>query len=100
VNFKRLRPRPWLLLVILSMAIPVSATWKEKVLYSFQNIPDGAVPVGNMVFDKAGNLYGVTEWAGADNCPGTTQCGIVYQLQPPAKKGQSWTENILYTFKG
>jgi hypothetical protein len=31
VNFKRLRPRPWLLLVILSMAIPASATWKEKV---------------------------------------------------------------------
>lgn len=93
-----------LLVVALAAALcassAVAASWKEKVLYSFQGIPDGAVPVGAIVFDEAGNLYGATEWAGADNCPGTTQCGIVYQLQPPIQKGQAWTENILYTFQG
>ena len=96
--------RSRLLVVTLAVSLcassAVAASWKEKVLYSFQGIPDGAVPVGAIVFDKAGNLYGATEWAGADNCPGTTQCGIVYQLQPPPNKGQAWTEDVLYTFQG
>ena len=37
-----------------------AAGWKEKVLYSFQGIPDGAVPAGGVVFDRIGNLYGAT----------------------------------------
>jgi hypothetical protein len=77
-----------------------AAGWKETVLYSFQGIPDGAVPVGAIVFDKAGNLYGATEWAGADNCPGTTQCGIVYQLQHPSKKGRPGQKTFSTPFKG
>jgi uncharacterized repeat protein (TIGR03803 family) len=86
--------------LIVSAQLAASAAWNEKVLYRFKNIPDGAVPVGQIVFDKAGNLYGATEWAGDKSCPGTTQCGIVYQLQPPTKKGKGWKETILYTFKG
>src|SRR5215471_8112650 len=76
--------------LLLSFDPLASATWKEKVLYRFQNIPDGAYPVGRIVFDTLGNLYGATAWAGADNCPGTTQCGIVYELQPPQKQGGNW----------
>jgi hypothetical protein len=41
-----------------------------------------------VVFDKQGNLYGATE------------TGTVFQLAPPAKKGDAWTETVLYTFKG
>jgi len=98
-------PRPihgWLFtaLIVVFVCSSASAAWNEKVLYRFKNIPDGAVPVGQIVFDHAGNLYGATEWAGDKSCPGTTQCGIVYQLQPPTKKGGRWKENILYTFKG
>jgi uncharacterized repeat protein (TIGR03803 family) len=78
-----------------------SAEWKEKVLYSFQGLPnDGSYPAGGVVFDHAGNLYGATTDGGANNCPGIAQCGTVYQLTPPAKKSDPWTENILYVFKG
>jgi hypothetical protein len=78
-----------------------SAEWKEKVLYSFQGLPnDGSYPAGGVVFDHAGNLYGATTDGGANNCPGIAQCGTVYQLTPPAKKSDPWKENILYVFKG
>jgi hypothetical protein len=91
----------WLLLFAVVFPFDsASAEWKEKVLYSFQGIPDGAYPAGGVVFDQAGNLYGATTDGGANNCPGIEQCGTVFQLQAPAKKGGSWTENLLYVFKG
>jgi hypothetical protein len=76
--------------VILSLASAASAEWKEKVLYSFQGgSNDGSVPVGGIVFDKQGNLYGAT-----------SDGGMVYQLAPPAKPGGTWTETVLYVFQG
>jgi uncharacterized repeat protein (TIGR03803 family) len=83
-----------------AFAASASAEWKEKVLYSFQGLPDGAYPAGGVVFDKAGNLYGATTDGGANNCPGIAQCGTVFQLTPPAKKSDPWTETVLYVFKG
>jgi uncharacterized repeat protein (TIGR03803 family) len=77
-----------------------SSGWKEKVLYSFQGGTDGAYPAGGVVFDAAGNLYGATYDGGANNCPGIAECGTVYQLSPPKQQGGSWTETILYVFKG
>jgi hypothetical protein len=86
---------------IFALSVPASAEWKEKVLYSFQGLPnDGSYPAGGVVFDQAGNLYGATTDGGANNCPGIAQCGTVFQLEPPAKKGEPWTENVLYVFKG
>jgi uncharacterized repeat protein (TIGR03803 family) len=70
------------------------------VLYSFQGLPDGATPAGGVVFDQAGSLYGATTDGGANNCPGITECGTVYQLRPPMQKGKPWTESILYVFQG
>ena len=91
MSVKRWRARPWLLLTVLSIAIPAgAASWKEKVLYSFQGLPDGSVPSGGVVFDTAGNLYGATIDGGANNCPGITECGTVYQLKPPVQKGKPW----------
>ena len=90
-----------LLLALASSLVPVaSAEWKEKVLYSFQGAPDGAVPTGGVVFDKAGNLYGATDGGGSSSCDGPGQCGTVYQLTPPTQKGGAWTETVLYIFKG
>jgi len=86
-------------LAVLALVSSASAEWKEKVLYSFQGAPDGSFPGGGVVFDKAGNLYGVTEEGGSGSCP-PAQCGIVYQLSPPAQKGGPWTETVLYVFKG
>jgi hypothetical protein len=87
--------------VVLALVSIASADWKERVLYSFQGLPnDGSYPAGGVVFDHAGNLYGATTDGGANNCPGIAQCGTVFQLQAPAQKGGAWTENLLYVFKG
>jgi uncharacterized repeat protein (TIGR03803 family) len=89
-------------LLVVAFAFPSksSAERKEKVLYSFQGNADGATPVGAVVFDKQGNLYGATQDGGAATCPSIYQCGTVYQLAPPAQKGGSWTETVLHVFQG
>jgi hypothetical protein len=89
VNLNRIPMRPWLLVAILALVPLSSAEWNEKVLYSFQGGTDGAYPAGGVVFDKQGNLYGVTSDGGG-----------VYQLAPPVKHGGAWTEAVLYVFKG
>jgi len=91
---------PLMCLLVLALASPVSAEWKEKVLYSFQGGTDGAVPTGAVVLDQAGNLYGVTNQGGAANCSPIAYCGTVFQLAPPVKSGDPWTETVLYIFKG
>lgn len=65
--------------------------WQLKTLYSFQDQPDGALPYGGLIFDKAGNLYGTTYYAGANDV------GTVYELSPA---NGSWKETVLYSFKG
>jgi uncharacterized repeat protein (TIGR03803 family) len=85
---------------VLALASSASAEWKEKVLYSFQGLPDGAYPAGGVVFDQAGNLYGATTDGGSNTCGGIAQCGIVFQLRAPEQKGGPWSEHVLYVFKG
>lgn len=65
--------------------------WTQTVLYSFQGENDGEYPVGGVVLDKAGNIYGGT-FAGGVNGGGT-----VYQLSP---SGGNWTLTTLYSFTG
>ena len=89
-----------LCMLILALGVAASAEWKEKVLYSFQGGADGAYPAGGVVFDKQGNLYGATQQGGGTNCSPMAACGTVYQLVPPAKKGDPWTENVLHVFQG
>jgi hypothetical protein len=62
------------------------------------------VASGDLVFDKAGNLYGATLFGGGK---GTTcdslyggQCGTVFKLSPPKNKGGKWTEKVLHRFAG
>jgi uncharacterized repeat protein (TIGR03803 family) len=94
-----------LFLVALAMLVftaNVSAQWKEKVLYSFQGgTSDGSDPVGGVVFDSQGNLYGVLQAYGPASCaPIGNECGAVFQLAPPAHKGDPWTETLIYKFQG
>jgi hypothetical protein len=88
--------------VALALSIPASAEWKEKVLYSFQGgTNDGSVPIGSVVFDKQGNIYGALEFYGPGSCaPQGNACGAVYQLTPPAQKGGAWKETLIYEFQG
>ncbi len=75
--------------------------WTETVLYDFQPVNDGNYPVGGLVRDQAGNLYGVTFLGGTSSvCTSGQGCGTVFELSPPSQPGGSWTETILYSFNG
>jgi uncharacterized repeat protein (TIGR03803 family) len=65
--------------------------WKYTKLYQFGRAAGGQIPVGGMVFDAAGNLYGVTYQGG-------THHGVVFELSP-ASSGL-WTETVIHTFGG
>jgi uncharacterized repeat protein (TIGR03803 family) len=73
-------------------------TWTEKVLHSFNNNgSDGFNPYANLIFDKAGNLYGTTYQGGAyATCSGTYGCGTVFVLIKGLKG--TWMEKVLHSF--
>jgi len=70
---------------------------KQTVLYAFAGPPsDGSSPSGNLLRDKAGNLYGTTYSGGSGAgaaCFGSG-CGAVFMLDPDGK------ETVLYSFTG
>ncbi len=75
--------------------------WTFTVLYAFQGGLDGAGPIGPLVFDRAGNLYGVTLGGGGNpSCNNGYGCGTVFELSPPSQPGGTWTETQLYVFQG
>jgi uncharacterized repeat protein (TIGR03803 family) len=83
-------------LAIFTVTLLVTSTWaatpwKEKVLYSFGNGPDGDIPNAGLILDAAGNLYGTTTVSDGIYGP-----GVVFELTPTA--GGGWTEKVLYNF--
>ena len=82
--------------VVFELTPGAGGNWTETVLYSFAGGSDGAFPVEGVIFDKAGNLYGVTQDGGGSGCFGG--CGTVFELTPGAD-GQ-WTETVLHRFTG
>jgi uncharacterized repeat protein (TIGR03803 family) len=80
-----------LTLAFLLITISTARGATQKVLYTFTGGVDGGKPYAGVIFDKAGNLYGVTEKGG------TYGHGTVFQLTP---SGTGWTETVLYSFTG
>jgi uncharacterized repeat protein (TIGR03803 family) len=79
--------------VVFQLTPEEDGTWSEKELYSFcslSNCADGSYPSSGLIFDSAGNLYGVTEGGG------TAFPAVAYQLAPGANG--TWTERVLHTF--
>jgi uncharacterized repeat protein (TIGR03803 family) len=71
-------------------------SWTEKILYEFTGGRDGGDPIGGLVFDSAGNLYGTTSaWGDLGGC-NNNGCGAVFELSPAS--GGTWTETTLHTF--
>jgi uncharacterized repeat protein (TIGR03803 family) len=65
----------------------LTASGNETVLYSFTGGPtDGCNPVGGLLLDKLGNLYGTTGWCGSS---GT---GTIFKVS------RDGTEKVLYNF--
>jgi uncharacterized repeat protein (TIGR03803 family) len=52
------------------------AKWNETVLYEFTGRDDGCAPLGGLIADAAGNLYGTTFQGG------TFGEGVVFQVTP------------------
>jgi hypothetical protein len=66
--------------------------WTETLLYRFQGgDSDGALPMGTLVSDRAGNLFGTTQAGGRLNC------GSVFELRPSVPGG-AWIERVLHLF--
>jgi uncharacterized repeat protein (TIGR03803 family) len=63
-------------------------SWSERVLHTFGGAGDGRQPVGAVVLDKHGNLYGACR---ASQPPGR---GMIYKID------DTGNETILHTFTG
>jgi uncharacterized repeat protein (TIGR03803 family) len=69
-----------------------NGTWKESLIYTFTGTNgDGQNPLGGVVIDSKGNVYGTTVSGGS------SRYGIVYEL---SLNGGAWKESILYNFTG
>ncbi len=62
------------------------------LLYTFTGGADRGAPIGGLIMDAQGNLYGTTQGGGNLACP--HGCGTVYKVDPTGK------ETVLYSFTG
>src|SRR6266568_289454 len=95
---------PLILLIAMVVASTrVSAQQKATTLHAFAGtqtggVADGAWPIGELVADKRGNLYGTTAEGGTGICTFDPGCGTVFELSPlPSGK---WKMKIIYSFQG
>lgn len=77
--------------------------YRKQTLYSFLGVGgsslDGWGPLGRLLIDKAGVLYGTTYYGGNGPCTAgsVVGCGTVFSL---SKSGGGWKETVLYSFLG
>lgn len=76
--------------VVFKLAPGAKGQWTETLLHAF-NGHDGVSPIGTLVFDVAGNLYGATSYFGRSY-------GMVFKLSPGAEG--KWTLTMLYVLSG
>jgi uncharacterized repeat protein (TIGR03803 family) len=78
---------------------PGSPSWTEKILYSFSDGDDGALPRAGLTLYKGG-LYGTTIYGGSGTLCSVDPyngCGVVFKM---SQKDGKWTETVLYSFTG
>jgi len=67
---------------VFKLSMRQDGAWTETILHRFEGGSDGAFPLGRLVLDLEGNLYGTTSGV----------AGTVFKLTPSGKK------TVLYTF--
>jgi uncharacterized repeat protein (TIGR03803 family) len=76
---------------VFRLTLGTNGKWTEEALHNFnQNGKDGFYPSGGLIFDAAGNVYGITGKGGAYNY------GTIFRLAP-GTNGR-WTETVLHSF--
>lgn len=63
--------------------------YPERVIHTFTGRDDGGQPIGALVTDESGDLYGVTQFGG------TLGGGLVFELTP---ERSGYRENVLHDF--
>jgi uncharacterized repeat protein (TIGR03803 family) len=76
-----------------------STGWQYHIVHNFHGPNhDGESPIGPLLFDSVGNLYGTTSAVNSTGCfTRHTDCGTVFQL---SHTSNGWVETILYRFTG
>src|SRR5262249_50539447 len=80
--------------------LAVHAGAAEKTLYGFNPLPPsgalptGAYPLGTLLRDANGALYGATWLDGAYGS------GTIFKLSPPSSGETAWKISVLYAFTG
>jgi uncharacterized repeat protein (TIGR03803 family) len=64
--------------------------WTETILHNFNRNTEGGFPIGALIFDAGGNLYGATYGLGGNDY------GIVFELSPSTVG--NWTLHDLHDF--
>jgi uncharacterized repeat protein (TIGR03803 family) len=73
----------------------LSPDGRETVLHLFHGgSNDGGTPLGGLIADKQGNLFGTTANGGIDGCSDYDGCGTIFKLAPDG------TETVIYRFTG
>jgi len=73
--------------------VPSQSAWTEHVLYAFQNDSYGENPVGGLIIDSLGNLYGTTPFGQGRG----GAAPIVFRL---TALGSTWAFSAIYVFGG
>jgi uncharacterized repeat protein (TIGR03803 family) len=76
---------------------PASGGWTESVVYAFRDGIDGGFPLGGVIADAAGNLYGTASKGGALNIE-DCGCGVVFSLAHTS--ATTWTKSVIHRFTG
>jgi uncharacterized repeat protein (TIGR03803 family) len=71
--------------------------WKETILHNFARDKNGFGLGAGLVFDKAGNLYGVTDDGGLFGAC-AVGCGVVFKLS--LRSDGTWQYSVLHRFTG
>jgi len=77
-------------------AVSAQASSTVTVLHGFE-FKTGESPVGDLIFDPTGNIYGTTTSGGLVNPNCESGCGVVFELSP---SGGGWTYAVIYSFTG
>jgi len=69
-----------------------SGSWTESVLFSPDNATYGNELADAPVLDKAGALWGTTQYGGPGNA------GTLFRLSPPSVSGGQWQPTLIHAF--